>query len=150
MTAIASPRIKSFIGTLLDADATLVGLVGSINGGPKIYRNQAPQGTTVPYVIVAEIVPAIPVKALGNQTVSENSQFDIFAVTRGNDSAGVLAIAERLNDLLEGANGTSTGLEVFIVSGQGEIDGPYSQPDPGGQVSYWRLGRRWAVQSKAG
>lgn len=147
MPSYVTPRVKSFIGTILAADATLQTLLTPVG---KVHWDEAPQGSLVPYLLIYALSPAIPNKALGNQTVSENSVIGVVGVTRGNTNQGLLPIMDRVDELLESASGTTSGAQIFVISGEGEID--YSEPrEPGASgPRYIRLGRRWRVQSKAG
>lgn len=95
--------------TMLKADSTLTGLIGS-GASCRLFPNFAPKDPTAPYVVYR--VQADPGRIKGNNVQERLYGFSVFAAT----ALAAETIARRLDDLLDKDAAiaiTSTGYNVY-------------------------------------
>lgn len=106
-------RAMEWIYDTLSADVTLAGLVST-----RIYDGLAPQGSAFPFVAFNHQGGA-DLRGVGTERVFNNSLYQVKAVTKGGSYVSGAAIADRIDTLLHGQNGTtSDGVIIGCVRDQ--------------------------------
>lgn len=94
-------RVHQWLRTLLTADATLTGLVST-----RIYGDLAPQGVTLPFVVY-NWQGGNDVRGLGTARIMVNGLYQVKVIDRAlSGMTNTVAIADRLDTLLQGASGS--------------------------------------------
>lgn len=95
--------VDKWLASVLGADATLSGLVGS-----RIYSYLAPNGSVFPFIIYA-YQGSIDVIAIGGIRIMNNGVYQVKSVGQSNSMVAQEAIANRIDTLLHGKTGTVAG-----------------------------------------
>lgn len=101
-----------FLFEQLTGDATLAGLVGD-----RVYRNLAPPGATLPYVVFG-FVAGLDRNAVGSRSIMFTRPFyDIKGVVAGTDSAAADAIADAIHAAVNGKQRLDVAAGELVVLG---------------------------------
>jgi len=143
--ALTTPRVQAWIYAKLTADATLMAL-GSppLSTGVRVYPDTIPQGVAYPAILFA-FMTGEPVKAIGNIQIWTEMLWIVRATTVGSTAAGLEAIANRIDTLLDGASGTAGAGTIFTCAHDQERKDV--QELPGGNRQHY-LGRYWRIQAR--
>ncbi|MFA7175547.1 MAG: DUF3168 domain-containing protein [Kiritimatiellia bacterium] len=110
---------SAWIRSTLTGDTALAALVST-----RIYRDEAPEGTAFPYVIMQQI-DAVPVQNAFKDRLMDGERWQIKAVNKANSYTTVNSIAARIEALLHKARGSN------VVSSVLEFKLPMSEKDNG-------------------
>lgn len=94
-------RVLKWIYTTLSGDATLAGLVSG-----RIYDGLAPQGSLFPFVVFNHQGGA-DLRGVGTARAFNNSLYQVKAVIDKGSFVTIATIADRIDTLLHGVNGTA-------------------------------------------
>jgi len=101
-----------FVFEELTGDATLTALVGS-----RVYRNLAPPGATLPYVVWT-FVASVDRNAVGSRSIMFTRPIlDIKGVVPGTDSAAADAIADAIHGAVNGKQRLDVAVGELVVLG---------------------------------
>lgn len=112
----------SWIYTTLTTDATLSALIRT-----RVYRDQAPEAATFPFVTYAQI-DAVPVKNAFADILMDGERWQISAYMSGKSYTTVNSIAARLRTLLHKTRGSN------VVSSVLEAEFTRSETDDAGNM----------------
>jgi hypothetical protein len=112
----------SWIFTKLTTDATLTALIGT-----RVYRDQAPEAATFPFVTFTQI-DAVPVKNAFADILMDGERWQITAVDNGKSYTKVNSIAARLRNLLHKTSGSN------VLSSVLEMEFTRSETDNAGNI----------------
>lgn len=112
----------SWIYTTLTTDATLSALIGT-----RVYRDQAPEAVTYPFIAFSQI-DAIPVKNAFSDILMDGERWQITAVDNGKTYTTVNSIAARLRNLLHKTSGSN------VLSSVLEAEFTRSETDDAGNM----------------
>lgn len=93
-------RVNQWIYETLSGDATIASLVGT-----RIYEGLAPQGAALPFVVF-QFMAGADVVAVGAVRVMNSGLYQVKAICQGESYSPAAAIADRIDTLLQGANGS--------------------------------------------
>jgi hypothetical protein len=99
--------VETWLHTILGNDATLAGLVGT-----QIYSYAAPKTASFPLVIY-QFQGGHDVRGVGPARIMTDGLYVVKAVDRDESFAGLKAIAERVDALLQGAKGETVDGSVL-------------------------------------
>ena len=141
--SLAWPRTRAWIGTVLNADATLTGLLTP----GKVWVSSPAQGSLLPRVVLSHVHTG-PIKVNGNTTIWADIVCQIVGIDRTTTLATLEAAMNRVDVLLDSASGTVVSGQVLFCSSGDEIAFE-EPPDPGASVPYQHLGREWYIFGKS-
>ena len=108
--------IYSAIRSILVADATLTGLVGS-----KIYPNAAPQGTQSTFVVI-NVISNLPTNTKAQASTMDRYRIQVSTFSTDFDTCQT--VKNRIRVLPENViNTTSSGTTIQVSQFQNEVDG---------------------------
>ena len=110
---------SAWIYATLLADTALAAIIGT-----RIYRDEAPEGTTFPFVVMQQI-DAVPVQNAFNDRLMDGERWQIKAVNKANDYTTVNLIAALVEALLHKQRGSN------VLSSVLEFKMPMSEKDNG-------------------
>ena len=132
---IETLRVDQWLYQLLSGDSTLSGLVGG-----RIYGYLAPQDAALPHVVYSHQA-GHDVRGVGPVRIMVSLVYQVKAVGQGGSFAGLKAIADRLDQLLQGASGSVVDGRVLMCVREQPVE--YVEVDSG--VQYRHLGGLWRI-----
>lgn len=111
------------IADKLRADATVVGLIGKIDGAPNIiFKRPAPAASTWPVVIVGPVISDVNADAISS--VGRQIAVDISVKGRGENCDAAADAAERIRNVLHRSKVVLAGWQTVIIICSGPVDTP--------------------------
>ena len=123
-------RALEWIYDTLAADVTLAGLVGT-----RIYDGVAPQGAAFPFLVFSHLGGSDTL-GVGTFRALNSGLFQVKAVTESQSYVSATAIADRADEVLQGAAGSKNG--ATIASCQREQ--PLMQLEQNAGIEYRHVG----------
>lgn len=102
-------EVETWLYARLNGDATLKGLLGT---GERIFREVAPVGAALPYVVYQHRSHS-DVRGVASQRIMGNLTYMVKVIAQTADALSVKAAAVRVDVLLQGASGTTAGGRVI-------------------------------------
>lgn len=112
----------AWIYSTLTGSAALMALVG-----PRVYRDEAPEGVSFPFVVIQQI-DVVPVQNAFKDKLMDGERWQVKAIDKANSYASVNAIAALVETLLHKARGTnvlSSVLELKVPTSEKDASGTY-------------------------
>lgn len=132
---IETLRVDQWLYGVLSGDATLSSLVGG-----RIYGYIAPQDAPLPFVVYSH-QEGHDVRGVGPARIMASLVYQVKAVGQGGSFAPLKPIADRLDQLLQGASGTIVDGRVLMCVREQTVE--YVEVDDGVQYRY--LGGLWRI-----
>jgi hypothetical protein len=134
---IEGRRVAGYVYTKLTADTGGTG-VNTLLGG-RIYGRRAPQGVTLPACVI-QLVSATATNTLSGVRTHQTALVDVHLIAEGSNITPLVAIADRIDTVLQGAHGISDGATVVKLRRDDERE--YDEDDGGvsycHQITTWR------------
>ena len=127
--------VDAWLIAFLEADDELDGLISGV------FSELIPSNRTLPAVRL-QLQAAPDVRGVGTHRILTRMSYTILGVGSGPSPAPLVPIVDRIDELLQGANGESANIEVMSVVRTDAVS--YSTVEDG--VRYWHVGGTYQLQ----
>jgi hypothetical protein len=135
---IETLRVDQWLYGVLSGDSTLSALVAG-----RIYSALAPQDAALPFVVFNQQA-GVDVRGVGPYRIMTSLVYQIKAIGRGGSFQPIAAIADRLDQLLQGASGSVVDGRILMCVREQPL--AYVEVEDG--VHYRHLGGLWRILSQ--